>query len=108
MRPMTTTLQTLTIIATFASLSACAATDPYEKSGMWQPTGANARNLAAMVANPNDLIRGRGTSGFPAIQAQPPVTALWSGHLTPLPAGGSQSAPAGPASGPSAAPAGTN
>jgi uncharacterized membrane protein YgcG len=44
------------------SVAACQEMDPYAKTDMWQPTGANAGNLAAMVANPYDLIRGRGSN----------------------------------------------
>lgn len=38
----------------------CAMTDPYQRDGMWQPTGAIPANIAAMVADPNDLIAGHG------------------------------------------------
>ena len=78
-------------------LSGCAETEPYQKTGMWQPTGANALNLAAMVQNPADLVRGRGARGFDAREAGPPVQRLLSGNPTPLPASSSQAGASGPA-----------
>jgi hypothetical protein len=32
--------------------------DPYSRADTWQPTGSNAGNIAAQVANPYDLIHG--------------------------------------------------
>ena len=78
-------------------LAGCAETDPYLKSGMWQPVGANARNLAAMVETPTDLLRGRGTTGTPGVEAAPAVSRYWSGKATPLPASSTQQSPTGPA-----------
>ena len=42
-------------------VTACQEMDPYTRPGTWQPTGVNAGNIAAQVADPYDLIRGRGT-----------------------------------------------
>ena len=91
-------------LAGLAVLTGCAETDPYARAGMWQPTGANNRNLAAMVANPHDLIRGRGERGNSGWESTAPVTRLWAGRTTPLPSSGSQQ----PATGPAAAPPGAN
>ena len=85
------------ILAAVLLLAGCADADPYLKPGMWQPTGANALNLAAMVANPHDLIRGRGDRGASGWEATPPVSRLWAGAPTPLPSSGSQAAVTGPA-----------
>ena len=41
-------------------LAGCDQLDPMMRTDRWQPSGANAGNLAAMVADPHDLIRGRG------------------------------------------------
>ncbi len=76
-------------------VSGCATTDPYLKPAQWQPVGANARNLAAMVANPNDLIRGHGDRYTVGSQAAVPVTALLAGKAAPLPSSSSESAPSG-------------
>ena len=53
------------LLLAVAGLSACAETDPYSRNYSWQPTGANAINIAAQVANKNDLIRGRGWLDVP-------------------------------------------
>ena len=76
-------------------LGGCSLTDPYQRPGMWQPNGANTLNLAAMIANPNDLIRGRGTVGTPGIEAAPPIARLWSGRPLELPSTSSQATSAG-------------
>jgi uncharacterized membrane protein YgcG len=47
-------------LATLLSLPACENRDPYERHDVWTPTGSNMANIAAQVANPYDLIRGRG------------------------------------------------
>ena len=78
-------------------IAGCAETDPYQRTGSWQPTGANAINLAAMVANPADLVRGRGERTSIGREAGPPVDRLLSGKPTPLPNASSQSASSGPA-----------
>ena len=76
-------------------LAGCAETDPYQRTGMWQPVGANTLNLAAMVVNPNDLLRGRGTTATPGIEAVPPVLRYWANRPTVLPTTSSQAASAG-------------
>lgn len=50
----------IVILGMLPALAACQQLDPYTRPGMWQPTGANAGNISAMVANPYDLIHGRG------------------------------------------------
>jgi hypothetical protein len=54
-------------------LAGCQDLDPYTRSGTWQPTGANQGNLAAMVANPYDLIHGRGS---PTTDSKEPTLAI--------------------------------
>ena len=49
----------LALIGCAATLAGCGDRDPYRRNDVWYPTGANAANLAAMVANPNDLTTGR-------------------------------------------------
>ena len=51
------------------ALAACQDMDPYARTDVWQPTGANAGNIAAMVANPHDLIRGRGVRSYRSKQS---------------------------------------
>ena len=40
-------------------LVGCMDRDPYRRTDVWRPTGANSSNIAAQVANPNYLIRGQ-------------------------------------------------
>jgi type IV pilus biogenesis protein CpaD/CtpE len=40
-------------------LAGCGNRDPYQRDDVWYPSGANAANLAAQVADPRDLVRGR-------------------------------------------------
>lgn len=49
------------LLAAVLSVAACQEMEPYARTDMWQPTGANAGNIAAMVANPYDLLHGRGS-----------------------------------------------
>ncbi len=44
------------------ALSACTAIEPYTREGSWRPSGANDRNLTAMVADPRDIQRGVGAN----------------------------------------------
>ncbi len=60
-------------------LPACAEVDPYTTGGVWQPTGVNSRNLATMVVNKGDLIRGRGERGSDGSEAGAAVTRLLEG-----------------------------
>src|SRR5689334_25431783 len=47
------------LLAAALAVSACQDMDPYTRADTWQPTGSNSGNIAAQVANPYDLIRGR-------------------------------------------------
>lgn len=73
------------------AVAGCAATDPYARAGTWQPTGANSRNIAAMAANKQDLIRGRGSPGSDPIESSSAVFRLWEGTPRALPASSSKS-----------------
>lgn len=42
-------------------LAGCADIDPYYSEYKWQPQGTPSGNLAAMVVDPMDLVRGRGS-----------------------------------------------
>ena len=74
----------LTLALTLA-LASCAATDPYERPGMWQPEGVVAGNIAAMLDHPSDLRRGRGDPGVTRLQGQMAVARIWEGRERPLP-----------------------
>jgi hypothetical protein len=52
--------------------------DPYRRTDVWYPTGANAANLAAMVANPADLVHGHGVSSTDSKAQRLAVERIWS------------------------------
>ncbi len=79
------------------SLLGLAGCDPYTRAGMWQPSGANDRNLVAMVARPSDLLRGHGEARPQSDLAAVAVRRLLTGHPVALP---SLSADADPGSAP--------
>lgn len=81
-------------------LAGCEA-DPYRRADTWSPTGANAGNIAAMLAQPGDLIRGRGGARSDARQSAEAVDWIWHGRARSLPAasGTTPQASAAPASG---------
>ena len=72
-------------------LAGCADRDPYRRTDVWYPSGVNAGNIAAMVANPNDLIRGRGVQTWGGKEAATSVDHIWTDKPKPLldPSGGS-------------------
>jgi hypothetical protein len=55
----------LGLLGCLAALTGCSR-DPYQRNDVWYPTNANTANLAAMVANPNDLVAGRSDNLQPA------------------------------------------
>lgn len=88
----------LLLIAGVLTIAACGERDPYYRTDVWRPTGANAANLAAMVANPHDLIAGRGVSRVDTKASTIAVNRIWAADPKPLPAGasaGGQSAASG-------------
>jgi type IV pilus biogenesis protein CpaD/CtpE len=60
------------------SLAGCAATDTYSRPGTWHPDAANAANIAAMAANPEDLLHGRGSHGSDATLAVGAIERVWN------------------------------
>ena len=68
-------------------LFACSpATDPLYRDGLWQPSHVNHENLAQMVANPSDLVRGTGTTGADGQIASAAVDRLRNDKVKKLPA----------------------
>ena len=59
-------------------LAACQEMDPYTRPDTWQPTGVNAGNIGVMVANPNDLIRGRGVSTSDSKSSNLAIGHIWN------------------------------
>jgi type IV pilus biogenesis protein CpaD/CtpE len=65
-------------------LAGCSQVDPYTRDGMWQPNGANSLNLAAMVSDPRDLLRGHGETGAQPVQSAMAVDRLLTNTAKPL------------------------
>ncbi len=68
-------------------LAACAERDPFRRDDVWKPTGANAGNLAAMVANPDDLIVGRTSTRGDTKASTIAIQHIWDGNPQPLTSG---------------------
>lgn len=73
-------------------LAGCTTIDPYQRKDIWSPQGVNAGNIAVMVANPHDLILGRGQNGEDAHQAAGAIDRVWMDRPKPLLPTGSASA----------------
>ena len=79
----------------FIALAGCDR-DPYRRTDVWQPTGSNAANIAAMAADPNDLIRGRGVMQTGTKTSTAAVERIWNDNPRTL---GSPSGSGGSGSG---------
>jgi hypothetical protein len=65
------------------SLAAC--TDPVDRPGTWNTSAmTNDANLRVMVADPHDLVEGKGQEGSSGAEAAPAVTRLLTGRRYPL------------------------
>lgn len=77
-------------------VAGCDSIEPYRRTDVWYPTGANAGNIAAMTVRPRDLIVGRHRSGTDSREAAGAIDRLWQEPTKPLPKGtGTSSAAAG-------------
>ncbi len=81
----TSSLRLALATALLVMLAGCEERDTLRRTDVWYPTGANAANIAAMVANPSDLIRGRGARGSDGTEAAMAVERLWQDKTKPLP-----------------------
>ncbi len=72
------------LLTAVVSLGGCDNRDPYSRTDVWRPTGANAGNIAAQAANPMDLINGRGSNSVDGHTATAPIERLWNGTPRPL------------------------
>lgn len=79
-------LSALSLVALLAVGGCTMVKDPMQRSGTWHATGANADNLAVMVANPEDLAHGRAAGDVPGAIAVLPVQALQQDKVKKLPA----------------------
>src|ERR1700733_3843063 len=79
------------------ALAGCSQTDPLTRSYMWQESGVNEHNIAAMAANPADLNRGRDAPKRGVAVESDRVERFWAGKPTPLLNSGSTGATGAPA-----------
>ncbi len=70
------------------ALTGCNQIDPLKRPYMWHESEINRHNIAAMAANPHDLVRGRETPRRRAVTESDAVQRLWSGQPVPLQGGG--------------------
>ncbi len=83
------------VAASVTVLVGCMDRDPYRRTDVWRPTGANSSNIAAQVANPNDLIRGQSGARATSAAQVLAVDRIVTDQARPL----NPSAPAGGAGG---------
>jgi type IV pilus biogenesis protein CpaD/CtpE len=74
----------LAFVASLVFLAGCDSRDPYLRTDVWQPTGANAGNIAAMVADPHDLISGHGVAVQNSNESALAVSHVWLDQPKPL------------------------
>jgi hypothetical protein len=81
-------------------LAAC--TDPIDRPGTWNASAkSNDANLRVMVADPHDLVEGKGHDGSSSgAEAAPAVTRLLTGRRYPLPSSDTSDLQSGPQSAP--------
>jgi hypothetical protein len=65
-------------------LTGCNEIDPLQRPYMWHPSGVNEQNIAAMAANPADLVHGRDAPQRRVVLESDGVARLWTGKQLPL------------------------
>ncbi len=75
----------LAALALSGALAGCTTLDPLTREGLWHPSGANEANLAAMVADPADLVRGKDYEGTDGQMAAAAVARLRVNRVKQLP-----------------------
>ena len=66
------------------ALTGCNQIDPLRRPYMWHASNANEQNIAAMAANPADLVHGRDSPQRRVVVESDGVTRLWTGKPLPL------------------------
>ncbi|MBU6497147.1 MAG: hypothetical protein KGJ41_02265 [Rhodospirillales bacterium] len=66
------------------ALGGCDTIDPFKRPGMWRPDDANAFNLQAQVADPHDLVMGRGTDMADGDTAAKAIERMRADKVKPL------------------------
>lgn len=73
------------LVGTLLLVCGCSDADPYYRADVWQPRGASSGNIAAMLAQPNDLILGRHQAALgDSYQQTGAIERLWQDKTKPL------------------------
>jgi hypothetical protein len=75
----------LSLLALPLLATGCSLTDPAEAEGYWHPRGVNDGNLAAMIADPHDLVEGRSVRFSDGTLAAAAVDRLYRDKVRNLP-----------------------
>ncbi len=73
------------LLTAAAGLAGCAQVDPVTTDLRWNATGVNDANLVVQVADPSDLVQGRGTPGADGELATAAVARLRHDQVKSLP-----------------------
>jgi type IV pilus biogenesis protein CpaD/CtpE len=82
--------------------------DPYQKPYTWHPSGAPAANLAAQLANPHDLVSGRGSAEGDTKDSTLAIERVWQDRPKQIGEGGSSGGTGASGAGAGASAGGTN
>ncbi len=84
---MRTSFKAALLLGGTAALAGCGQEyDPLTREGLWHPNHANRSNLALMVANPADLVRGTGAATGDGQLAAAAIDRLRNDKVKKLPA----------------------
>ena len=84
---MRISFRTALLLGGTATLAACGQDyDPLTRDGLWHPNHSNRADLALMVANPADLVRGTGTNTGDGQLAAAAIDRLRTDKVKKLPA----------------------
>ena len=82
---MSRVIRIAALLTVVTAVGGCVSRDPYNRTDVWRPTGANSANLAAMVADPRDLLRGHGTTRQSTKASAVAAERLWVDQPKSLP-----------------------
>ncbi len=78
-------LRLLALTLPLVSIAGCDRVDPYQRVGMWRPSGANTTNFELQVARASDLVMGRGADDADGFQAAAAIERYRTDKERPLP-----------------------
>lgn len=81
-------LRPLMLVASLLATPACEALDPFHRESAWRPGGTNEDNLAAMLDEPRDRIRGTAPANAQGQRAAAAIERLRTDRVRALPDSG--------------------